>query len=364
MAKIWKRGDRATWVVDYRDPGGKRHRVYAPTREAAEDLLATKIKESREAPLPLENSNLTVAQYGKHWLASMAGEVSRSTLVGYESYLRLHIIPALGPIRMRDVSRAHVKQLLEERRASRPHRRGCEKLSRRMIGLIQTTLSTMFADALDSGVVRVNPATAVLRQRGRRAAATVAAGAEAVRPFTEDEIARLLDAARGDQRTLILFLARTVVRPGEAYGLRWSDISFERREALIERNVSNSRPAGPTKTGKARRVDLSREVVAALRELHTRRERQTLAHGWGEIPAPVFINGAGKVLDSSGASRQFAMIMKRAGVSGHVLYDLRHTFASRHLELGSPLTYVSAQLGHAKPTMTLKYYSHWLTARG
>jgi hypothetical protein len=24
------------------------------------------------------------------------------------------------------------------------------------------------------------------------------------------------------------------------------------------------------------------------------------------------------------------------------------------------LTYVAAQLGHFKPTMTLKYYSHWL----
>jgi len=39
--------------------------------------------------------------------------------------------------------------------------------------------------------------------------------------------------------------------------------------------------------------------------------------------------------------------MKRAAITGHVLYDLRHTFASRHLELGSPLTYLAALFGQA-----------------
>jgi integrase len=66
------------------------------------------------------------------------------------------------------------------------------------------------------------------------------------------------------------------------------------------------------------------------------------------------------VLDSAVVHKQFMATMKRAGISGHTLYDLRHSFASRHLELGSPLAYVAAQLGHSKPTMTLKYYSHLL----
>lgn len=352
MAKIWKRGDRNTWVVDYNDAGGRRHRLYAENREAAEDLLAKKIQESREALLPTENSKITVAEYGKGWLASMEGEVSRSTLVGYESYFRLHIVPALGAVRMRDVTRAHIKRLLEAKRES-------GLLSRRMIQLIRTTISGMFANAIDDNVVKTNPATGILRQRGRRKAAIVAANTEALRPFTEDEVARLLDTGRGEERTLILVLVRTGVRPGEAYGLRWSDIDFTKREMLIERSISGSR-LGPTKTGKSRRVDLSREVAAALRELHILRQRQTLQHGWGEVPEPVFINNAGRVLDSAVVHKQFRSIMKRAEIGGHTLYDLRHTFASRHLELGSPLTYVAAQLGHSKPIMTLKYYSHWL----
>jgi len=44
---------------------------------------------------------------------------------------------------------------------------------------------------------------------------------------------------------------------------------------------------------------------------------------------------------------------------GHV-YDLRHTYASQLLAAGVPLTYVSAQLGHAKPTTTLQHYAKWI----
>jgi hypothetical protein len=52
--------------------------------------------------------------------------------------------------------------------------------------------------------------------------------------------------------------------------------------------------------------------------------------------------------------------MKKAGVSGHRLYDLRHTCATAMLAKGAPITYVAAQLGHAKPTTTLQHYARWL----
>jgi integrase len=41
-------------------------------------------------------------------------------------------------------------------------------------------------------------------------------------------------------------------------------------------------------------------------------------------------------------------------------YDLRHTYASLLLSAGVPLLYVAQQLGHSKPTITLKYYPRWI----
>jgi site-specific recombinase XerD len=38
----------------------------------------------------------------------------------------------------------------------------------------------------------------------------------------------------------------------------------------------------------------------------------------------------------------------------------RHTYASQLLAEGAPITYVAAQLGHARPTTTLAHYAHWI----
>jgi integrase len=39
---------------------------------------------------------------------------------------------------------------------------------------------------------------------------------------------------------------------------------------------------------------------------------------------------------------------------------MRHTFASLLLQEGAPITYVSQQLGHRDPSITLRVYAHWL----
>jgi hypothetical protein len=51
---------------------------------------------------------------------------------------------------------------------------------------------------------------------------------------------------------------------------------------------------------------------------------------------------------------------KAAGPPRFRLYDLRHSYATHLLAEGAPLPYVSAQLGHAKPTTTLAHYAWWL----
>jgi hypothetical protein len=45
-------------------------------------------------------------------------------------------------------------------------------------------------------------------------------------------------------------------------------------------------------------------------------------------------------------------------LSGHVPYDLRHTFAATLLTKGTPLTYVTEQMGHKKPITTFLYCAH------
>src|SRR5206468_7350904 len=77
-----------------------------------------------------------------------------------------------------------------------------------------------------------------------------------------------------------------------------------------------------------------------------------------------FPNEAGHPFDIKKIASVFHRYRKRAGLPHFRLYDLRHTYASLLLAAGAPITYVSAQLGHANPTTTLRYYARWIPSQG
>jgi integrase len=74
----------------------------------------------------------------------------------------------------------------------------------------------------------------------------------------------------------------------------------------------------------------------------------------------VFCTEAGTTLDESRVRKVFAQALKRTKLPAFRLCDLVHTFASLLLATGEPITYVSAQLGHADATTTTRWYAPWL----
>jgi integrase len=57
-------------------------------------------------------------------------------------------------------------------------------------------------------------------------------------------------------------------------------------------------------------------------------------------------------------SRQFAVLLRRAGVVHHRLYDCRHTAASLLLAQGVPPRVVMETLGHSSYSLTMDTYAH------
>jgi integrase len=58
--------------------------------------------------------------------------------------------------------------------------------------------------------------------------------------------------------------------------------------------------------------------------------------------------------------RLFKNLIKDAGLPEIRFHDLRHTAASLMLQTGIPLLIVSKRLGHAKPSITLDIYGHFM----
>ena len=350
-----KRAKQDVWLVDYRDAAGVRHRVTALTKEAAENLLGERIRERQHPGLLSPDRDITLREYNERWLAAVETEISPRTLESYKQLLKVHIVPAFGRARLRELSRGMIKAFLVRKRHA--------GLSKNSVRLIRATLSVMLSDAADDGILLANPALHLgRRQRGRSDKLNAVDRTHSIRPMSQDQLGAFLAAAK--KRTpvyapLFLHLAHTGLRPGEAFALQWDDLDLATRRLRVVRALSAGR-IGPPKTGGARTVDVSETLAKALRRLQLARKREKLERGWKEMPPWVFCTEAGTPLDESRVRKNFVEALEEAKLSGFRVYDLRHTFASVLLAQRAPITYVAAQLGHSRPTTTLQFYAHWI----
>jgi integrase len=183
-----KRAKRDVWCVDYRDGAGVRRRMTALTREIAEDLLAEKIRESRQAAPEVIDREITLAAYAARWLAQIETDIKPRTHVSYSETLDRYILPTLGRVKVRALHRGVIRDLLGRRRV--------QGLSKNTVRLIRGVLSVLLGDAFDDGIIATNPALQMGRRRRKRAdSLSQAERLRRVRPMSSEQLAAFLKAA-------------------------------------------------------------------------------------------------------------------------------------------------------------------------
>ena len=167
------------------------------------------------------------------------------------------------------------------------------------------------------------------------------------------DLVKLL-AHAGIYRPLFELLAFTGLRIGEALGLRWGDVDFEAGVLHVRQQLGRDRLPRKLKTPAGRReVILCAPVTELLSAL-----RGTDALGVEEL---IFRTTTGRGLDHRHVGDAFRLALRRAGLQGPgrlSLHSLRHGFASLLIANGLDVVFVSRQLGHANPTVTLSTYAH------
>jgi integrase len=143
-----------------------------------------------------------------------------------------------------------------------------------------------------------------------------------VRPFEVEEIERLATEL-GPYGPLIRFAAWTGLRPCEWVALRWEDVSLDDDVVTVRRTFADGQFKDYGKTLRSRRrVSLSARAADAVRSQRATASLVFTAPGGGVINLDNF------------RRREWHPALRAAGLDGHRIYDLRHTFASWALDAG------------------------------
>lgn len=357
LKRVSKRTGKTSYqvLIDTRDPmTGKRKRLVQgtyPTKREAQSAERDAIQKRDRGTL-LDPSKTTVGELLDEWLRIKANEVSPQSWKDYEITIRRHLKPALGGVLVQKLTAERVQAQYDAWTAagySARQVRGCHM---------------RLSQALDYGVTRhivnQNVCATVKPPRIESKKADV---------WDASEVRRFLGVAKSDSLSpLWHLLALEGMRRGEALGLRWADINWERGSAHIVQTVApdKSNKGAPvilhqTKTRtSSRTVRLSRTTLAMLKEHRMEQTKRRLAADTWEDHGLIVCTSKGTPVNPNNVTRSFEAIVKRAGLRRIRVHDLRHSHATMLLRQGIHPKVVSERLGHASIAITLDTYSHVL----
>jgi len=341
-----REGRPKPWLVQWREPGTKKQKWQAfKTKREAEDFRDTVSTDLRRGtyqslkPIPFKT-------WAEDWLERRRPTVSPNTAVQYEWAVgRLNEAFGMMPIQNLRAEQIETWQarLLQEGR-----------LSRRSVQIIRTTLGMILADARRKKVLYANPMEVVERFKVPK---------RELRYLTVEELGVLCKAAGRLYGVLFLTQALCGLRIGEALGLQWPDLDFDRARLFIRRQViwrraKDCRPgestwsfAEPKSAAGARVVELPSGLLQILLAY---REEQ---NGSPNPHALVFCTSQGTPLDDGNVRRRhFKPALARLGLPEVRMHDFRRTFIALHVEAGTHPKLVQTRAGHSNISLTMDTY--------
>jgi integrase len=351
---ITPRGQRFFARVDLGlDADGKRIRRNRSfdTRREAQAWIDQQRSHSEELILPVADQRLD--EYLRWWLEHEAPKgkpgrapLAATTLQGYRINVERHLIPALGQKRVGQLTVSDLDVFANRKLA--------EGYAPSTVNRIRETLRSALS-------------TAVRQDRLTRNVARYGGGVGAAPPpvdrFSDEELGAILTAARNElYYPIILLLARTGLRIGEACGLRWRDLALRTipaRLTVVWQLDKWGQIVDPKSPTSRRTIPLREEVVSELvrwRELQERWADRLGEHFENEHGL-AFTTRTGRPISKRNIARSFERACKTAGVDHGTLKTLRSTVATQLAEGGLHPRKAQTFLGHAHMSTTMKYYT-------
>ena len=356
------------WDVEYRRVVGKRVQSKTFSEEGDAHRWAALVNQAgvevalRVLETPDSLGARTLRQQVEHHIDHLTG-VTDGTREDYRRHAARNIYPTLADVPINALTRDDIAKWINGLQ-----RQG---LSPKTIKNRHALLSGVLTDALREELVASNVAKGVRLPR-------VATSEQCF--LTPQDFAELLGHVPQRWRPLVMLLAGTGMRWGEATALQVADVDLDARTIRISKAWKHSRTGHELGLTKTVRSDRTVALPAACRadlEVLTRGRapgdwlftnrldgpvRRSAFHGDVWTPAVRAFAGDTRVVLREPGKRA-RKVWERTGTGKRPrIHDLRHSFASWAIAAGHSLTAVQRTMGHESITTTSDVYGHLVRA--
>ena len=287
----------------------------------------------------------TFACYCDEWLLLKRSKVTKSTFVKYGTILEKHIKPEFGKRQAEIFSEVQIEQfsygLLHKKNLS-------PKTVKDILVVLHSVLSY------------------VQKQNGSLKSVDIVYPKEEpkeMRVLSCEEQRRFKSYLLADMDTCKfgVFLAlSTGLRLGELCALTWADISLQDETIQVRKTMQRRRATEHAEDGKTAIVIGNPKSGTSSRIIPLNQDITALCRLWkSDNPAAYILTGEERrYMEPRTLQYRMKQYAEACGLDGVHFHTLRHSFATRCVEVGFELKSLSEILGHSSPRITLERYVH------
>lgn len=354
---IYKRKDgrwEGRYIKAYENRKPKYGYVYAKTYKSVKEKLIS----AREATHIIlcaqtainDSENFLFESVALSWLGSIEQKIKKSTLVKYTNLLNNYIISSFGNHPIQDISRTDVESFCSELLVS-GGKKG-EGLAPKTVSDILSVMKNVFVYAENCKELQIaNIRNIIIKQT-----------AKTMRVLSMQEQKKLDIFLRSNiscSNLSILLSLYTGIRIGELCALKWGDIDFENQCFTINKTLQRiQNKDADLSEPKTTLIITEPKSICSIRKIPFPDDICKLILEHKCEPDKYFATGTEHYVEPRTMENRFNAVLKRCNINKANFHALRHTFATRCIELGFDVKSLSEILGHASVNITLNRYVH------
>jgi len=323
------------------DGNAKYRSVYAHSYTEVKKLLRT-AESMVSSTKPLSDSVITFGDAAKRWIAKCELNLKRSTVVKYTEQLNKHILPSFSDVRLSAMSEPVIAQFLKNKSTD---------LSASSLHTLLTIIKSITKYARRQGWSDTNLSDLCLPTM------------TAHKPKTLSTVEhRRLETYLLDEMDLpklgVYLCLYTGLRIGELCSLQWADIDLANNVLAVTSTVQRLKK---DHSGFQQKTELSisePKSRASLRSIPLPPQLVSVISPFRSAPDAFILTGHTRPMEPRTMQYKFKKYAQNLGLSCSNMHALRHTFATRCIELGFDAKTLSEILGHARVDITLNIYVH------
>lgn len=346
---IYKRKD-GRWEGRIQKPDGKYQYVYAKTYKEIKEKKKNYQDYMKQPKIGLPDKTACASGLFESWLkGDLSNLVKPSTYENYYCCIQKYVLPFFEGLENDSLTESTAAQFVK---SVKENDALSDSYKRKILAIFKTALREILKDSASFSLIM----EAVKLPKIKNSSVQVFSISE--QRLIETEVLR-----SDDQKVLgILLCFYTGIRLGELCALRWSDFDFEAGTMSIIRTVSRTKNfqqngnkttllIGTPKSPKSiRKIPLPKFIPKSLKRLEA----------FSSNESDFVLSGTNIPLDPRTYQKLFKKILRNVEVKDRKFHAIRHTFATRALELGIDIKTLSELLGHSNVSITLNIYAHSL----